>query len=231
MANTATCATLLTRAAALADMAAFSTTTFVTTSQAEQWVNDALQKIHYKLANSGEDYFRSTADTAMVSGTSTYNLPSDFYKMTGVDYVTGGKSYRMGRFMSQERTLRQDEGPDTSTIPWSNYDYRVSGTVIEVIPTPGTGTIRVWYIPQFAKISGATVVSSAVPEGWEEFAALECAIKALAKEESSNPDLVQQRNELWQLITDFCEPRDRDEPKRLVDVYGRFSRVQRAWGM
>ncbi len=217
MANSATLATLRTRVAANVDRT-FSTTTFVTTAQASQWINDGLSKIHYLMADSGEDYIAGVPATyTLVPGTASYDLPTDFYKVRGVDIVSGGQTFDVHRFMAAERNRRQDEnaaGP--------GYQYRLVGQTITLIPTPGTGELCVNYVPQFSVVTAN--LHEAVPEGWEDYAVNHASAMCLLKSQEDASFYLGQCAEQWANMKKFCEPRDQLEPLRVVDKSRRWDR-------
>lgn len=219
MSNAATMTSLLTRLQAEVDRT-FSTTSFVTTAQAQQWLNDGLSRIHYLIASSGEDYLTKAASpTTLVAGTSAYALPSDFFKVKGVDLAVGGYTYDVDRYMPQERNRLQ-----SATANGPGYFYRIQGTNIVLIPTPGAGTLTVNYVPTFTAISGSTHVNDSVPDGWEEYAVNYAAAQCRRKAEEDSSDFDGKAAEWWATMVKFLEPRDQLEPMRIVDKYRRWDR-------
>ena len=60
---------------------------FVTDEELRQYINRGYSGLYDLLvtnANS-EDYFLNSSTVTLVSGTQTYDLPTDFYKLKGVD--------------------------------------------------------------------------------------------------------------------------------------------------
>lgn len=227
MANSATLLSLLQRVAAVFDEPDFDTDSFVSKAQATQWLNDALARIHYMLANSGSDYFRKEGSITLVSGTSSYDLPSDFHQAVGVDEIRNSKRFRVPRFMSQERNKFEYLGSGTPGYAGlSTYEYRIAGQKLWIIPEPSNGaSLSLWYTPQFTKLSlDADLVDPSVSEGLEEYAVLDAAIKCGIKEDVARQDLIAQREVVWQQVRDYAQPRDVDEPRRYIDVHGRFGR-------
>jgi hypothetical protein len=209
---------LVTRVQANVDRT-FTTTSFVTTAQAEQWVNDGLARIHYKIANSGEDYLLTAASSVpFVAGTSAYNLPTGFYKAKGVDYVgSDGLRYSLHRYMAAERNRR--EGAPSTGI---GYEYRILSSTINFIPTPGSGSYILNYIPVYTVLTSAALWSTVIPIGMEDYAVAYASAQCMMKEESDPSPWVARANELWEMITDWLEPRDQLEPLRVTDVHRRW---------
>lgn len=210
---------LVTRVEANVDRT-FSTSSFITTAQAQQWVNDGLARIHYKIADSGEDYLiKAASSVPFVAGTASYNLPSDFYKAKGVDYVgTDGLRYSLKRFMANERNRR--EGSPTTGY---DYSYRILASTIIFIPTPGSGSFVLNYVPAFAVLSsGAAVWSTAIPIGMEDYAVAYASAQCALKENTDPSGFKSRADELWMMITSWLEPRDQLEPMRVVDIHRRW---------
>ncbi len=197
----------------------FSTTSFVTTAQAEQWVNDGLARIHYKIADSGEDYLTKAASSVpFVAGTAAYNLPSDFYKAKGVDYIASGtQRYSLHRYMAAERN-RREGAPSTGY----DYQYRVMASTIAFIPTPGSGSYILNYVPVYTVIASAGLWSTAIPIGMEDYAVAHASAQCCLKEDTDAQGWMARENELWAMITQWLEPRDQLEPLRVTDVHRRW---------
>jgi hypothetical protein len=79
----------------------------------------------------------------MVSGTDTYDLPSDFYKMRGVDLVvTSTESVPLKRYNWAQRTR------NALTVYARDYKYRVQKGSIVFSPVPSTtDSVKLYYIP------------------------------------------------------------------------------------
>lgn len=61
-----------------------------------------------------------------------------------------------------------------------------------------------------------------VPQGWEELAVLEAAIRAVNREESDSRPLMTQKEQVRQRIINAAADRDAGDPARVVDVSGRY---------
>lgn len=193
----------------------------------DEWLNDGLKRLYYKLADCGEQWFRKTQSITLVSGTAGYTLATDFYKVKGVDVVIGSDTYRVPRYMSQERNRKQLLNGSV-IAGWADYEYMIHGTTIQIIPTPGSGTLKVHYVPQFARIAtGGDLSTSGFPEGWEDYAVLEATVRGREKLEEDATYWIGERDRVWADIVQSATPRDQDEPKRYVDVTGRLRRMRR----
>ena len=96
-------------------------------------------------ANS-EDYFLKSGTISLVSGTSTYDLPTDFYKSRGVDLNTGGSKVPLRRYNFSERNV----GGLYSVA--SDMRYHIQSNSIVFNPEPsGSDTVTVFYIASPSK--------------------------------------------------------------------------------
>lgn len=211
-------ASLVTRVSANVDRS-FSTTTFVTTAQVQQWLNDGLARIHYRIADSGEDYLTKAASSVpFVAGTSAYSLPTDFYKAKGVDFIgTDGLRYSLRRFMAAERNRRQG-APSTGY----DYEYRIMASTINFIPTPGSGSYVLNYLPVYTVLASADLWSTAIPIGMEDYAVQYASGQVKAKEESDASYWMAKAGEIWEQLSRWLEPRDQVEPLRVTDMHRRW---------
>jgi hypothetical protein len=197
----------------------FSTTSFVTTAQVQQWINDGLARIWYKIADSGEDYLTKSASAVpFVAGTSAYALPTDFYKAKGVDYVGGDNlKHSLKRYMAAERNRREG----APSVGW-DYEYRLMSSTINFIPTPGAGSYILNYVPIYTALAPADLWPVVIPLGMEDFAVLYAAAQCAGKEQSDTSFWQAKASETWALIERWLEPRDQVEPLRVVDVHRRW---------
>lgn len=100
-----------------------------------------------------------------------------------------------------------------------------ANTTITAIPSPGTITISqaltAPIINNVLQMFSYTDTMDWV-NGWEEMIVVDCAIKALGKEESDVQVLGARKAALVQRIQDIAENRDQGSPGRTVDVQGNY---------
>lgn len=218
MANTATRSTLRDRARQLADRVS---STSVTDAELNSVIDVELSALHDILVTRFEDYFDSTAATSVVSGTASYALPSTFYKLLYLDLTLGSHVYTLKRFHRGERNRYQD-----NVGVYGRYYYSLLGSNVKLIPTPTVaGTLTVGYAPQYTPLAAdGTVVSSAIPQGWEQLAVVGTALYMLKKDESDPSSLMAEQALLLDRINNAAEDRDTNEPSRVLDVSNRFRR-------
>lgn len=206
-----TLAQLRTKAKRRADM---ENGTLVSDSEWLDYINESVAELHDLLTTLYADYHINTSTFTTVSGTSSYNLPTDFLKMKGVDAKLNGSEYENVRKWSFEDRNKMRSG--------SELYYRILGSTIELVPTPtSTVDFRLWYVPVATKLASDSDTVSDWNQ-WSEFVVVSAAIKAMIKEESDPKVLLMQKAELKQRINDSASLRDENEVEVITDVYGDY---------
>jgi|TARA_R100000455_G_C6260610_1_gene115987 hypothetical protein len=217
--NTTTLAQLITRVRQRADMVG---STFVSDSEVVDYINVAMAEIHDLLVDKYEDYFVSST-TYTLPADNPGTLPSDFYKALGVDFLSGGLTYRMMRFTFQERNMYNAPAIVASRI--ADTRYAIQGNQIKFIPSPSTsGTVTLFYVPESQQFSAGstsdTIVSKAPPiaKGYEEYLVVDAAIKCLMKEESNTQPHMIYKEQLRKRLEAASANRDAGESSKITDV-------------
>lgn len=120
------------------------------------FVNEGHSKIYGKLVEISEDYFwKSASLTYLSSDNGLKALPSDFYKLRGVDLILD-RNVTVRRF---ELNNRNDYNQVDRFRVWGGRQpvwYRVVGGNLEIIPhdrAPGDYTL--WYVPRKTDLAPA----------------------------------------------------------------------------
>lgn len=190
--------------------------TFVTDPEITNYINASIGELYdVIIQHYGEDYYVSTDTINVTANTSSYALPSDFYKLLGADLVLdSNRSVTLKRFNFNERnksTVLQDRTP-------YRYRYHLVGDNIEFRPTPNSGdTVKLWYIPLPVELSDDADEVKGF-SGWEEYIIIDAAIKCLQKEESDVGVLFGQKQAMLQRIETAAENRTVAEPSRISDT-------------
>ena len=224
--NTTTLAQLITRVRQRADMVG---STFVSDSEVVDYINVAMAEIHDLLVTKYEDYYVKDSSESPKSGDYTLpadnpgTLPTDFYKALGVDFTSGGLTYRMMRFTFQERNMYNAPAIVASRI--ADTRYAIQGNKIKFIPSPATsGIAKLHYIPeaqQFDAGSTSTTIVSLAPQiakGYEEYLVVDAAIKCLMKEESNTQPHMIYKEQLRKRLEAASANRDAGESSKITDV-------------
>lgn len=211
-----TLSSLRTRVRARADM---KNSTFVEDSELNQYINSSYQELYDILVSSFEDYYTAAPTSfTITAGLNYYTLPSDFYKLRGVDAsLDGSNYYTMQPF---DFANRNNFNQNSSVLNAANYQkqYRLVGSRLYITPEDdAVGSYRIWYVPSATTL---TVDASTLDgiNGWEEYVVVDAARKCLAKEESDTTNLVGEKEALRQRIISMSARRDAGMPKTITDL-------------
>lgn len=192
---------------------------FITDSEFNNYINDSWKKLYDLITEAVEDYHLiSTAFT--ISSGNTYTLPSDFYKLRGVDDLSSGKPTTVRKFNFNERNIYADVDLSYSTTEYSDVFYRVIASTLYILPEDrATRNYKLWYYPKATTMSvdGDTID---VINGWDDFITVDVAIKALTKEESDTTALTGEKREIIERITRL-KTRDEGLPEKVSRVRNR----------
>lgn len=195
MANPTTLQNLTDQALDYADMTGSA---FPNATRLTEYINKGLSALHDLLINADQDYFLTISTIPLIVGTETYSLPTDFYRGLKVFKVYSGRRYLVPMFNL------------------SDIDGSLPGPI-------DAGNIELWYSPQLTRlVAPGDIVEAALPDGWEDYVALNAAIKLLNKEESDSTQRVSEKNEVEGRIIAMAQPRDSGGVKRVEDVDKRW---------
>lgn len=210
------------------DRADMTDSNFPLAARVYEYINAAMGELYDLLVTAYEDYFYSTSDVTLVSGTESYDLPTDFYKAVKVYYKeSNGARWDMARFTMSELADRTYGVP--SVAESRHLRYRIMGDKIIFHPEPlASGTVELWYIPELTKLAtdgsdASTAITFCAPVQWEEYLIVSTAIRLLDREESDSSMLRAERDRMTARIISSAADRDAGEPMRINDHYGRLS--------
>lgn len=203
-----------------------SATSFITTSQLDNWINLAIAELRDALIQEfGDDYYATVTTAQSVSvGTDRYPLPADFYKAFGVDvsFDNGVRWRTIDRFEFADRNLL------SQSSAWSLQQlprYRLLGSNVMFTPAPDNSAwkYRIWYAPTITRLAQSSDVFDFV-HGWDDWVACRVAIRMLQKEESDSSALERDLGIIAQRIGAAVRFRDSGAPKRVQDTARRSTR-------
>ena len=214
--------TLMTQVRQRADMEG---STFVSDTEIRVFLNEALAELHDIMILSFEDYYVNTT-TYTLPDTNPGTLPTDFYKVLGVDYETGGVTYSVRRYSFAERNMyNSNAGIVNGNIAALRYNVR--DDKIHFIPSnaPG-GTVTLHYIPECQQFrtggedDAATINSKnkSVAIGYQSYLVVAAAIKCLMKEESDVRMLLAEKADIQRRIEAAAPRKDPGQAHKIVDV-------------
>ena len=196
---------------------------FISDSELNNFINMSYAELYDLLVSRFEDYFTITSTETVTAGNNSFAVPSDFYKLRGVDRQIGGSSdfYALLKFNFSERNWR-NRRLNRTLFGQSNINYRLVGNNVELIPEDhAAGTYKLWYVPTFTALSSDSDTVDGV-NGWEEFIIVDACIKCLEKEESSTNTFERQKAKLERRIEEMASLRDIDQPERITDVQASY---------
>lgn len=223
---TVTLATLRSKVRTRADM---PTASFITDAELDEIINSAWGELYDLLVGTFEDYNLSSGTISVVSGTDTYSLASDFYKVRGVDLLISGAA---GNFVPLKRYEWSERGDLSSVYRGAtlvsggeSLRYTIRGDAtgnpkIVFAPVPdGSYSVKVWYVPE--RVTLTVVQDLILVASWEEFLVTLAAKMCLAKEENEVGHLEADLARLRARIAAAAGQRDADAPRTMVRRRGR----------
>ena len=212
--------TIVDSAIDLADMrnSAFINQDGTAGSELIRYVNMAYKDLYQRIVQSKEFYFTTSTTISVVPGTSAYSLPSDFYKLDGVDMAldSSGRYLTLKPFQFLERNKFRS-GISVPIAPYGQiFRYIIVGSTIQFIPLPNqASTIQLWYTPEPVTVTFATSLN--LPIGSDEYMSLYCACAMLTKEETDCTALDQKRLQIIDQLKNSLKDRDQGSAAYVVD--------------
>jgi hypothetical protein len=179
-------------------------------------INLEIAALRDYIIGENQDYY-VTQQTAInvVSGTASYDLAADFYKLRGVDILNDANEWRaLQECQWADRNRLQGSGSDKETV-----QYRVVDVKIWLIPTPAfslASGLRVYYIPASPVLTGASSWDGI--SGWDSFVAFGVAAKLLAANEQDASQLLAMQGQELTRIRGVVAARNTADPPRVRDT-------------
>lgn len=184
-----------------------------------RYANMAYKDLYAQIVLSKEFYFTTTYLISVTAASDTYALPTDFYKLDGVDLAldASGRFLTLRPFQFAERNKFRS-GLALTTAPFGQvFKYILVGSNIRFVPIPNsTNQVTLWYTPEPTVITALTDTLS-IPIGGDEYMSLYIASAMLSKEESDNSQLNAKRLEVLDQMRNSLKDRDQGGPHYIVD--------------
>ena len=203
-------------------------TSFIGDEEWNRMINRSADKLHNEIVQIyGADYFIATQVIDVISGTNEYPLPSDFYKLIGVDtnlYAGNDRKRVMYRYSWSDRNIFDNIFVDLYT----DDRYRLVGGNLVIRGEPHVQTVTLTYAPVHVNMSDDTDVFEGI-SGYDDFIVVDCARKAALKEESFElaASLAQELGSILEMIRVGCRNRDADMPFKIQRRRNRSSSIYR----
>lgn len=183
---------------------------FVSNSEWLDYINASAQEWYGQIVQAfGNDYFTQSPSSGYTFTTDGINdhfaLPSDFFKLLGVDLQVSSPSMWV------------------SLKPFNFADRNKLAVTNSLIPQAGQ-TLRLFYVPRFTPLSADTDALDGV-NGWEEYIVIDAAMKALAKEESDVSVLMARKQAMIARMDAEVANRDAGSPATIGDTMGKRARA------
>jgi len=211
MASTVTLGSLKTQTRQRANM---ENSNFVTDAELVLYINSAIQELYDMLVEAAEDYYTISSSIVCDGVTSTYAVPSGFYKLMGVDYTLGSDPIPMEKYTFLDRNRYSSS--DNRVVR-----YRLIKDSIVFQPIPAAQTMTLWYIPAFTPLALDADLFDGI-NGWEDFVTTSAAIICMMKEESDVSALLIEKQGIEKRIEAMRFSRDQGTPERVGDVYSKY---------
>jgi len=201
------------------DRADMANSQFVSDSELVNYINGSIAELHDLLiAAYDNEYFITEYTFSTVSGTDSYALPADFYKLRGIDSRVGADQwFTLQPFNFNERNSKNEL---LSYLAYgNNFRYRIMGSDLVFSPVPqGVYNIKLWYIPVATKLSSDSDTLNDLNQ-FSEYVIVDAAIKMANKEEADVSVLAAQKAELKRRIEVMAQNRNADKSESISDIY------------
>jgi len=190
--------------------------TFVSDAELNNYINLSYAELYDLIIDKhGEDYYIQDQVYTGSPSQDTFALPSNFYKLRGVDLLTSaGQAVTLRRFEFSER----NRFTNVSQAVDGDYRYRLRGSNLVLTPAlSAQHQLKLWYIPKPIKLVADSDAIDGV-NGFEEYVIIDAAIKCRIKEETDTSTLIYQKQSIETRINRMADNRDANEPSRIVDI-------------
>lgn len=201
------------------DRADMTNSLFISDSELNNYINASIAELHDLLIGAySSDYYLMSDSFSTVANVDTYALPTDFYKLRGVDIAQNSDNWESLRpFNFNERNSLNDI--PSYTISGNYFRYRLAGDNIVFNPMPvGIYNIRLWYTPVATKLVADNDILKDLNQ-YSEYVIVDAAIKMMQKEESDVSVLMAQKGDIRKRIENMAQNRDSGQPESVSDIY------------
>ena len=122
---------------------------FVTDAEIKSYIQMSYTELYDLIVSRFEDYYITDTLFSLTEEDNTYTIPSNLYKIRGVDLITGAGP---DDFVSLSKWNFQERGL-ASSLPvrvtgYRTVQYRLLGQEMTMMPANNApGSYRLWYIP------------------------------------------------------------------------------------
>lgn len=190
---------------------------FVKDEEILEYVNQELAELHGRMVlNEGQPHFRASTTISVSSGTSLYNLPSNFWRLKAISASIGGSERDLEPFMENERA-------DLTNSQLLGPMYRLQGSQIEFLPATQNFTATLIYITACPRLRLGIIPTADTFDGFNgyEVAAIYGAVAICLQKEETDPGFyVALKERVLKHVDAQAAHRDAAKPERVTDVIG-----------
>lgn len=195
------------------DLPTFNTTSFITKTVVDGWINRASKRLMERLAVLDEDYYTTTALLQTQATVPTVSLPPLCYKITRLVWVRGANDVVPCRRATQDELM----GFGDINLGWNGLRpaYDLIGNAFQFWPTPDAiYNLRLHYVKLLDALAADTDALNLGP-GWEEWILADVCARCARKEEriDNAGDFDAEKLEAEAYIREGAANRDAGEPK------------------
>jgi hypothetical protein len=225
MAKSVTLTQLQTDARLYSDHRPSGASVFINDTEITRLINLALGDLYdLLLAARGHEYYADEDTISVVSGTSRYNLPSDFYELLSAELEWGATNHEPVNSLEHVK----DRYRLNNWATWAQgapKAYRLRGAQIELQPTPTSAvTMRIQYVPALTDLAAPSATFDGV-NGWEKLVALTVAKEMRVIQGQSFSYLDKLIDFERARIEAMAADRAASEPRTVRDVFPETNRI------
>ena len=213
-----------------ADMLGVSSS-LISDRELTHYINRSREELHDLLIKAYDNnYFLDAYQFTTSTDRQDYNLPTDFYKLGGVDIEINGTTYSLQNYNFAERNYYDNSTVAQWNQPVMHYQLQRNSLRIAPVPAAGYG-VTIWYSKQAsALVNDTDKLEDTIINGWVEFITTDAAIKMLNKSllsvraeslqgvQLALQNLMGQKSALIQRIEVMAENRNWGQPQKMVDA-------------
>ena len=178
-------------------------------------LNRAAAFLQDQAIDAGQDYYLDDDTITTASGTSDYNLPSDYYKTRGVDVVVSGSTIECQLFNFGHRNRYQYQNGWQTGYPIA---YRALETSLRLLPTPtAVYTVTHYYHRTAGRLDTGTPSGTVdiINGSGEKYMLYDAAVDIMLRDRKPVTELVGLRDAALLAFMTNISSRNTDEPERL----------------
>jgi len=189
---------------------------FIEDSELLPFIDQSWAELYDIMIKTFEDYYLTSSPATVATNASSIPLPSDFYKLRGLDYDNGSGDYTdVERYNFNERN-RKNLASYRNDWSDSPVRYRLQGNTIKLTPTDqAAGNYQVWYYPVRTPLVNDSDVIDVI-SGFEEYIVIDASIKIKQSAEEDIRPLQLAKDDMRKRLEAMSANRDAAKPQTIT---------------